>query len=104
MSRGDRTPWRLTLLLSLGLLAAAFTYFNAAERISIHIGFAVLFQLPLVGVVLSVFLLGMLAMYLLGLAHDLRVRRVLRDHGLEELLDEADEYGSPAPRPPDSYP
>lgn len=96
--------WRWAVLLALGLVAAIFAYLNAGERTSVHLGVAVLFQVPLVGLVFAVFLLGMLAMYILGLRQDLRVRRILRDHGLEELLEEPDHYYGPAPRPPDPHP
>lgn len=86
------------------LIAAAFAYLNAGERVAIHVGVAVLYQLPLVGLVFAVYLLGMLTMYLLGLRHDLRVRRVLREHGLEDRPDPPDEYEPPVPLPPDPYP
>lgn len=104
MSPGGGARWRWAVLLTFGLLAAGFAYLNAGERTSVHLGVAVLFQVPLVGLVFVVFLLGMLAMYALGLRHDLRVRRLLRDHGLEELLQEPEEYHPAAPRPPDRHP
>ena len=61
------------------LLAAVFALLNGAERVSIHLGFTVLYQVRLVGLVLAVFLLGMVTMFLIGLRHDLEVRRALRE-------------------------
>lgn len=103
------------------LVAAAFAYLNAAERVAIDIGVSVLYQISLVGLVFGVYLLGMATMYLLGLRHDLRVRRLLREHGLEDALGEAlggagddggrqvrdgmrDDPEPVPPLPPDRYP
>lgn len=79
---------RLLVLLGFSILAALFAYFNAGERVAVHFGVGVLYQVPFVGFAFVVYVLGMLTMYFLGLRHDLRVRRVLREYGLEDLLDE----------------
>ena len=97
---------RRWVALALAVLtAAAFAYLNASERVAIHVGFTILYQISLVGLVFGVYLLGMATMYLLGLRHDLRVRRLLREHGLEQELDEPSPEPEPAPPlPPDPYP
>jgi hypothetical protein len=75
--------WGRRLVLALvAFLAAALTLLNAGQRVSLDIGFTVLYRISLVGLVLLAFVLGMVTMFLLGLEHDLRVRRTLREHGL----------------------
>lgn len=97
-------PRRGLVLFLAVLFAGAFAYLNAAERIAIHLGFTVLYQVPLVGLVFGVYLLGMATMYLLGLRHDMRVRRLLREHGLEDPIEEEEAPAPSPPLPPDPYP
>ena len=76
-------------VLNVGLLilvAAIFSFLNADERIAINLGFTTLYRLSLVGVVFSVFLLGMLTMFLFGLRHDRAVRDALRTQGYRQSL------------------
>jgi uncharacterized integral membrane protein len=68
--------WAPALLV--GLLAAGFAWANRGEAATIRLGFFTLYRAPLALLVLGAFLLGMLAMFLLGLRHDLRIRRALR--------------------------
>lgn len=75
---------RWTMLLMVALLAALFAYLNGGERAALHLGFVSLYRVSVPRLVLGSFLLGMLVMWGIGLRHDLRVRRVLRDHGIEE--------------------
>lgn len=87
---------RWVLLAVIVVLAGLFTYFNRAERTALHFGFATFYQVPVATVVLVAFLLGMVAMFLLGLQQDLRIRRLLR----------SSELGRPYPAPaeePDGY-
>lgn len=79
-SRGGR--WLLAAL-AIGA-AAAFAYLNSGERVSIHLGFFVLFRVPLAALTFGAFLAGMVTMFLLGLRHDLRVRRRLREYQVRE--------------------
>ncbi|HET7275265.1 MAG TPA: hypothetical protein VFI91_08775 [Longimicrobiaceae bacterium] len=65
--------------VAIALLAAVFAYLNAGERVAVNLGVVYLYRLPLSGVVFGVFLLGMVAMFLLGIRHDLRVRRALEE-------------------------
>lgn len=99
-----RIPARWLVLATAALIAAAFAYFNGSERVAIHVGLAVFYQVPLVVLVFGVYLLGMATMYVLGLRHDLRVRRLLREHGLDEPRDRHDVYDPAPPLPPDPYP
>ncbi len=73
----SRSGWIALALVTL--LATGFAYANRGERLVVHLGFATFYRAPTALVVLLAFLLGMLAMFLAGLRHDLRVRRALRE-------------------------
>lgn len=70
--------WRWGGLAAIGLLVAVFAYLNSAERVAIHLGVTILYQIPLVTLVLVAFLLGMVTMFLVSLKHDLEMRELLR--------------------------
>lgn len=74
--------------VAIALIATFFAYLNAGERVAINLGFAYLYRLPLSGVIFTTFLLGMISMFLLGLRHDLRVRRALQDRSPPPALPE----------------
>jgi len=78
-------------LVAVALLAAGFAYLNGAERVSVHLGFTVLYRVPLTIVLYRVpltivvfvaFILGMLVMFGVSLRQDLRIRRALRESGM----------------------
>ncbi len=83
----------------LVLVAALFSFLNAGERVTINVGFTVLYRVSLVGMVFSVFLMGMVAMFLFGLWQDRRMRAALRQR--EQLFRARDPYRGPAPPPPE---
>ena len=64
------------------VFAAALAWLNRGERVAVDTGVFTFYRAPLAIVLLAVFLAGMLAMLLLGLRHDRRVRDELRRHGL----------------------
>lgn len=70
--------------LVVAFLAAAFAYQNRGEAATMHFAGATFYRVPLTWIALGSFLLGMIAMFLLGLRHDLRVRRVLRGQQVHE--------------------
>lgn len=74
--------WRWVALALITLLAGIFGYLNSGEAVAVHLGFFVLYQVSLVLLIFVAFLLGMVTMFLLGLRHDLRVRRLLRQRHL----------------------
>ena len=74
----SRLPERVAALLLLAALAG-FAYFNAGERVTLRLGVFVIAGVPLSIVITGSALLGMLAMFVVGLRADLRVRRLLRD-------------------------
>jgi uncharacterized integral membrane protein len=68
----------------VALLAAGFALLNRGERVAVDLGLVHFYRASLTLVVLGAFLAGMLAMLLLGLRHDRRVRDELRARGLLE--------------------
>ena len=73
-------------LTLIGIVAALVASFNSRERVALDLGFATIYRIPLVPLILGAFVLGMATMFLLGLRHDLRVRRALRDAGFGEPI------------------
>jgi hypothetical protein len=71
------------------VFAAALAWFNRGERVVVDVGVATFYRAPLALVLLLVFLAGMLAMLLLSLRHDRRVRDELRRHGLLQPAEPA---------------
>ena len=77
----ESRPLRWGILILIGAVAAIFASFNSGERVALNLGFATIYQLPLVALIFAAFVAGMATMFLLGLRHDLRVRRALQDAG-----------------------
>jgi hypothetical protein len=69
-------------MVAVTLFAAAFVALNRGEMVVVNLGVVRYYQAPLTVVTFLSFLVGMLAMFALGLRHDLRVRRTLRERGL----------------------
>jgi uncharacterized integral membrane protein len=72
---------RWLILAAVVLFSGLFAYYNAGERTTLNLGFTVLYRISLVRLILGSFILGMIAMFLVGLRQDLRLRRYLQ--GLE---------------------
>ena len=86
---------------ALALLAAAFAYANRGEAAAVHLGFATFYRAPVALLVLGSFLLGMVAMLLLGLRQDLQVRRMLRERQAFRSHDDSTELFPQRYSPPD---
>ncbi len=86
---------------ALALLAAAFAYANRGESAAVHLGFATFYRAPVSLLVLGSFLLGMVAMLLLGLRQDLQVRRLLQERQVHRPHDDATELFPHRYSPPD---
>lgn len=71
------------------VFAAALAWLNRGERVAVDVGVVTFYRAPLALVLLLVFLAGMMAMLLLSLRHDRRVRDELRRHGLLEPVEPA---------------
>ncbi|UCC26694.1 MAG: LapA family protein [Gemmatimonadales bacterium] len=77
----------------LGILAVlvasmGFAGLNGAQRITVRLGFATFYRVPLPVVAFGALILGMLIMLFAGIASDLRVRRILRERLAEEDREE----------------
>ena len=86
---------------ALALLSAAFAFANRGETAAVHLGFTNFYRAPVSILVLGSFLLGMVAMLLLGLRQDLRVRRMLRERQAVRSHDHATELYPQSYSPPD---
>lgn len=77
----------------LGIVAVlvasmVFAGMNGGQRVTLHLGMATLYRVPLPVVALSALILGMLVMLVAGINSDLRVRRILRERLAEEDREE----------------
>jgi uncharacterized integral membrane protein len=75
--------FRWYVLAGIVALSAVFSSLNRVERVVIDLGAVTLYRAPLTTVVLVSFLLGMVAMFLLGLQQDLRLRNYIRERESE---------------------
>lgn len=73
----------VVLLLSMG-----FAALNGGQRVTLRLGVATLYQVPLTVVAFSMLVLGMLAMLAASIHADLKVRRILRERLAEEDREE----------------
>jgi uncharacterized integral membrane protein len=83
-------------LLGLTLVAGLFAFFNAGQRVAIGLGFTTFYRVPLVPVVFTAFVLGMITMFVVGLRHDRHMRQLLRER-------EEAERQRRAPEPPVTF-
>ena len=70
------------------------------DRVTLDLGFTVLYQISLVGLVFGSFLLGMVAMFLFGLRYDRKVREALREPLRQPAVDETLYLDIPPDTPP----
>lgn len=70
------------------LLAMAFAAGNAGHRVTVNLGFVTLYRTPVTLVAFGGLLVGMLVMFVTGIASDLKVRRILRERFQEEVRKE----------------
>jgi len=66
----------------------AFAALNGGQRVTLRLGFATIYQIPLTVVAFGALILGMLVMLVAGIHSDLKVRRILRDRLAAEDLEE----------------
>ena len=85
--------WRWLIPLLVAGFAALFARLNANETVTLHLGIATFYRIPVAPLLLAAFLLGMGMMFLLGLQHDRRIRRLLHEHGATE--DRTEVYATP---------
>jgi uncharacterized integral membrane protein len=75
--------FRWIVLAGIVAFAAGLSTLNRAERVVLDLGFTTFYRAPLVTVLLLSFLLGMVAMFLMGLQQDLRLRQYVREREAE---------------------
>ena len=69
-------------------LSMAFAALNGGQRVTLRLGFATLYRVPLTAVTFSALILGMVVMLVAGIHSDLKVRRILRERLAEEDREE----------------
>lgn len=82
----NRIPERIAAVIML-VAVAILAFLNAGQRVDLNLGFHVFYQVRLSLVIYAALLLGMFSMFVLGLRHDLHVRRILRDTMKDRLPD-----------------
>jgi uncharacterized integral membrane protein len=73
----------LVLVLSMG-----FAALNGGQRVTLRMGFATLYRVPLTVVAFGALILGMVVMLAAGIHSDLKVRRILRNRLADEDREE----------------
>jgi len=75
-------------ILLVVALSVAFAALNGNQRVTLRLGFATFYDVPLTVVAFGGLLLGMLIMLVAGIRSDLKVRRILRDRLAQEGLED----------------
>ena len=65
-------------------VSAVFAALNGGQRVTLRLGFATLYRVPVTAVAFGALILGMVVMLVAGLHSDLKVRRILRERLAEE--------------------
>lgn len=66
------------------VLSMAFAALNGGQRVTLRLGIATFYRVPLTGIAFGALILGMLVMLVAGIHSDLKVRRILRERLAEE--------------------
>ena len=75
-------------VLAILALSMGFAALNGGQRVTLRLGIATLYRVPLTAVAFGALILGMVAMLLAGIHSDLRVRKILRERLAAEDRDE----------------
>lgn len=73
----------VVLVVSMG-----FAALNGGQRVTLRMGFATLYRVPLSVVVFGALIVGMIVMLVAGIHSDLKVRRILRARLADEDREE----------------
>lgn len=73
----------LVLVASMG-----FAALNGGQRVTLRLGIATLYRVPLTAVAFGALILGMVVMLIAGIHSDLRVRKILRQRLADEDREE----------------
>jgi uncharacterized integral membrane protein len=74
------------------VLAMAFASLNGSQRVTLRLGFATFYGVPLTLVAFGGLVLGMVVMLVAGIRSDLKVRRILRERLAQENREEASRF------------
>lgn len=85
------------ILVGVGIVvllvsSLVFAYLNSGHRVTLRLGIATLYNLPLTVVVFGSVIVGMVVMLAAGIRSDLKVRRVLRVRLAEEDREERERF------------
>lgn len=85
------------LLSALGILvilvlSMGFASLNSGQRVTLNLGFAEFYQVPLTVVAFGSLIVGMFVMLVAGVRSDLKVRRILTARLMEEDLEERERF------------
>jgi uncharacterized integral membrane protein len=75
-------------ILLVVALSVGFASLNGGQRVTLRLGFATFYGVPLTVVTFGGLLVGMLIMLVAGIHSDLKVRRILRARLAEEGLED----------------
>ena len=70
------------------VLSMAFAALNGGQRVTLRLGVATFYRVPVTGVAFGALILGMMVMLVAGIHSDLKVRRILRERLVEEDREE----------------
>ncbi len=79
----------IVALLGSSLLFASL---NSSQRVTVRLGFATVYGVPLTAVAFGSVIAGMVVMLVAGIRSDLKVRRILRARLEEEVREERDRF------------
>jgi uncharacterized integral membrane protein len=69
-------------------VSMAFAALNGGQRVTLRLGFATFYRVPLTAVTFGALILGMVVMLIAGIHSDLKVRSILRARLAEEDREE----------------
>ncbi|MDZ7780151.1 MAG: hypothetical protein U5R14_09520 [Gemmatimonadota bacterium] len=85
------------LLSALGvlvilILSMGFASLNSGQRVTLRLGFATFYGVPLTVVAFGSLIVGMLVMLVAGIRSDLKVRRILKARLMDEDREERETF------------
>ena len=75
-------------IVAIAALALVFAAMNSGQRVTLRLGFATLYGVPLTVVAFGSIIAGMVVMLVAGVRSDLKVRQILRSRLVEEDREE----------------
>jgi uncharacterized integral membrane protein len=79
-------------ILAVLFLSMGFASLNSGQRVTLRLGFATFYGVPLTVVAFGSLIAGMVIMLVAGIRSDLKVRRILRARLVEEDMEERERF------------